>query len=221
MRFVLLGPVGAGKGTQAKRLVKRYDIPHVSTGDLFREHQKQKTALGQKVKTYLDSGDLVPDDVVSAVVNERLNEFDARKGFVLDGFPRTVPQAQGLDQFLESNSWRLDRVIYFAAEEELLVARLSGRRVCSRCGATYHVVTVPPKVEGRCDACSMKLEQRSDDAPETVRHRLQVYVRQTQPLLSYYKGQELLWQVNGNSSIQAVEKEVDSLLATLRSSARH
>lgn len=216
MRFVLLGPVGAGKGTQAKRLSKRFYIPHVSTGDLFREHMKLGTPLGEKVKKFVEAGDLVPDELVLSMVRERMGEFDAQKGFVLDGFPRTVAQAKGLDEFLAEHNWKLDKVIDIAADEELLVLRLSGRRVCPRCGTTYHVITVPPTMEGKCDVCDTALEQRMDDLPETIRHRLQVYAKETEPLLQYYRERGLLWQVSGNKSIQEVEHQVNALMAALR-----
>ncbi|HEY8414917.1 MAG TPA: adenylate kinase, partial [Thermaerobacter sp.] len=186
MRWIFLGPPGAGKGTQAARLAERAGVPQISTGDMLRAAVRAGTPLGLEAKRYMDAGQLVPDDVTIAIVRERLAQDDCRRGFLLDGFPRTVPQAEGLAAALEELGVGLDGVLYFDVPDEVVVERLSGRRVCPECQATYHVRFDPPREAGRCDRCGAALVQRHDDREETVRERLAVYRRQTEPLVDYY-----------------------------------
>lgn len=186
MNLILLGPPGAGKGTQASRIVKKYNIPHISTGDIFRENIKNSTPLGEKAKSYMDKGELVPDSLVIELATDRLTKDDCKNGFLLDGFPRTIEQAVALDAFLGENSKKLDCVIDIDVPKEVLIERLIGRRVCKSCGSTYHIKNMPAKKEGVCDECSGELIQRADDTEETVENRIEVYNKQTKPLLDYY-----------------------------------
>lgn len=186
LRTVLLGPPGAGKGTQAVRIVEKYNVPHISTGDIFRENIKNGTELGKKAQEYMNKGELVPDDLVIEIATTRLLADDCKNGFLLDGFPRTVYQAEKLDAFLEEHGMKLDKVIDIEVEKEELITRLTGRRVCKACGASYHVVNIPPKTEGICDNCGGELFQRADDTVETVENRIAVYIEQTMPLVDYY-----------------------------------
>jgi len=204
MYLVLLGPPGAGKGTQAERLEKELRLPHVASGDLFREHLKNKTELGLLAKEYMDKGELVPDDVTIAMIRERLQEPDCDQGAILDGFPRTLAQAQGLDRMLADMGRRLDGVLYIAVPDEELVRRLSGRWICRQCQTPYHAIFSPPAKEGVCDACGGELYQRDDDRPETVRARLKVYHQQTAPLIDYYRQAGLLVEVDGSGGIETV-----------------
>ncbi|MCI0484406.1 MAG: adenylate kinase [candidate division NC10 bacterium] len=197
MRAILLGPPGAGKGTQAKMLTERYGVPQVSTGDILRAAVAAGTPLGKEAKTYMDRGALVPDEVVIGIVRDRLGEPDCRKGYLLDGFPRTVAQAEALTRMLKKLGAPLPRVVSLEVAEEELVKRLSGRRTCQGCGALFHVEFHPPRVEGTCDKCGGRLIQREDDKEETIRRRLQVYRKQTEPLIGYYQNQGLLETVNG------------------------
>lgn len=212
MRIILLGLPGAGKGTQAERLCSRYGIPHISTGDMFRAAIAAGTSLGTKVKPYLDGGRLVPDELTISIIRERLQEADARAGFLLDGFPRTLAQAQALDEMLRDIQKPLDAVIYLHVERDILLARLTGRRICRSCGATFHVVNQPPKVEGVCDVCGGELYQRPDDSEETMRVRLEQYA-QTEPLVSFYTDRSLLKTVEGQQPIENVWDEVLSVLS--------
>ena len=197
MQAILLGPPGAGKGTQAKMLTERYGVPQVSTGDILRAAVAAGTPLGKEAKTYMDRGALVPDEVVIGIVRDRLGEPDCRKGYLLDGFPRTVAQAEALTRMLKKLGAPLPRVVSLEVGEEELVRRLSGRRTCPACGEPFHVEFHPPRVEGTCDKCRGRLIQREDDKEETIRHRLQVYRKQTEPLIGYYQNQGLLKTVNG------------------------
>jgi adenylate kinase len=186
MRAVLLGPPGAGKGTQAVRLVEKYGVPQISTGDIFRKNIKEGTELGKRAQEYMNAGKLVPDELVIDLVKDRLMQDDCKDGYLLDGFPRTIFQAEQLDKFLEENGQKLDAVINFTVGYEALIARLTGRRVCKKCGASFHVVNIPPKVEGVCDVCGGELEQRKDDTRETAEKRIEVYEESTAPLIGYY-----------------------------------
>lgn len=207
MRAILMGPPGAGKGTQANFLVERYQIPHISTGDMFRAAIKAGTAMGLKAKEFMDAGGLVPDEVTIGIVAERLAEADCKKGFLLDGFPRTVAQANALDEILTKLDLDLNGVINIEVDEAKLIDRLTGRRICRQCGATYHMVFNPPKSEA-CDKCNGELYQRSDDTLETAKNRLQVYNQQTQPLIQFYKEKGLLLEINGDQEIEKVLNEI-------------
>ncbi|AFL98910.1 MULTISPECIES: adenylate kinase [Desulfitobacterium] len=208
MRAILMGPPGAGKGTQAADLMSRYQIPHISTGDMFRAAIKAGTALGMKAKEYMDAGSLVPDEVTIGIVAERLAEPDCSKGFLLDGFPRTVAQADALDKILAKLKMNLDGVINIEVPEAKLLERLTGRRICRQCGATYHMVFNPPASEAVCDKCGGELYQRSDDTLETAKNRLQVYNDQTQPLIDYYREKGLLREINGDQDIAQVLQDI-------------
>jgi adenylate kinase len=197
MQAILLGPPGAGKGTQAKMLTERYGVPQVSTGDILRAAVAAGTPLGKEAKTYMDRGALVPDEVVIGIVRDRLGEPNCRKGYLLDGFPRTVAQAEALTRMLKKLGAPLPRVVSLEVREEELVKRLSGRRTCPACGEPFHVESHPPRVEGICDKCGGRLIQREDDREETIRRRLQVYRKETEPLIGYYQNQGLLKTVNG------------------------
>jgi len=204
MNIVLLGSPGVGKGTYAKRISKIYDIPQISTGDIFREAIKNKTEIGLKAKKYLDSGELVPDDVTIGIVEERLKQDDCKNGFMLDGFPRTIPQADALSGIID-----IDKVLNFTASDDTIIDRLSGRRVCSECGTIFHVKNIPPKIEGVCDACGGKLIQRNDYKPESIKKRLDVYKKQTEPLIAYYKEKDILADINADKPIEQVDEIID------------
>lgn len=212
MKLILLGPPGAGKGTQSKTLMDRFSIPQISTGDILRAAVKNQTAMGLKAKAFMDAGALVPDEVVIGIVRDRLQEKDCEQGFILDGFPRTVPQADALQQVLVDLGKELDVVISLRVDNEALVERLTGRRTCSACGRGYHVRFDPPRVEGVCDDCGGVLLQRDDDREETIRQRLQVYDRQTSPLIAYYQGRDLLAEVDGMAAIDDVQQQLMRLL---------
>ena len=204
MRAVLLGPPGAGKGTQAVKIVEKYGVPHISTGDIFRENIKNGTELGKKAQEYMNKGELVPDDLVIDLATSRLLEPDCANGFLLDGFPRTVYQAEKLDEFLAAHDSKIDVVLDIAVEKEELITRLTGRRVCKTCGASFHVVSVPPKQEGICDFCGGELIQRADDNLETVTNRIEVYEAQTMPLVDYYENAGNIAHINGAASLDEV-----------------
>jgi len=204
LRAVLLGPPGAGKGTQAAKLVEKYDIPHISTGDIFRANIKEGTPLGKKAQEYMNAGELVPDELVVDLVTDRLKQDDCKNGFLLDGFPRTIFQAEKLDEFLAANDQKMDIVINLVVAKDALIKRLTGRRVCRNCGASYHIVNVPPKKEGICDVCGGELIQRADDNLETVENRINVYEEQTAPLVGYYKKAGSLVDFDGEASLDEV-----------------
>ena len=203
-RVIFLGAPGAGKGTQARRLAADTGVPQVATGDMLREAVAEGTPLGREAKRYMDQGALVPDEVVIGLVDERLARPDAGRGYVLDGFPRTVAQAEALDTLLRRRGQALDRVVFFEVSREELVRRLTGRRICRQCGTAFHLVSAPPKAEGRCDQCGGELYQRVDDAESTVAHRLDVYQAQTAPLLDYYQQRGLLVRVAGEGPVDRV-----------------
>lgn len=216
MRLVLLGPPGAGKGTQAAGIVEKYKIPHISTGDIFRKNIKEGTELGKKAKDYMDKGLLVPDELVVEIVKDRLTESDCSEGFLLDGFPRTVAQADSLNSELESMEIKLDKVINIDVSKEELIERAVGRRICKDCGATYHIKFNPTKAEGVCDACGGELYQRDDDNEETVTKRIEVYIDQTQPLIDYYKEKGILADIDGRQSIDKVFSDIVDTLGSVK-----
>lgn len=215
MNLVLMGLPGAGKGTQAEGIVEKYDIPHISTGDMFRAAMKEGTELGIKAKSFMDQGALVPDEVTIGIVKERLAKDDCKKGFLLDGFPRTVPQAEALEELLTELDRQIHYVINIEVDTSKLMDRLTGRRICKSCGATYHMVFNPPATEGVCDKCEGELYQRSDDNAETVGNRLEVNIKQTQPLLDFYSEKGYLRNINGDQDINDVAKDLDELLGGL------
>ena len=204
MNLILLGAPGAGKGTQAKKIAEKYGIPHISTGDIFRANIKNNTELGKKAKEYMDQGLLVPDELTLDLVMDRLSQDDTVKGYVLDGFPRTIPQAEALTAALDKINQKMDFAVDVDVPDENIVNRMGGRRACLACGATYHIVHIPTKVEGICDRCGEKLVLRDDDKPETVQKRLNVYHEQTQPLIDYYTGKNILVEVDGTVDINDV-----------------
>lgn len=204
MKIIMLGAPGAGKGTQAKQIADKYSIPHISTGDIFRANLKAGTDLGKKAKEYMDQGLLVPDELTCDLVMDRIGQDDCKNGFVLDGFPRTIPQAEALDTALAKINEKMDYAIDVDVPDENIVNRMSGRRACLNCGATYHIVSIPTKVEGICDRCGNKVVLRDDDQPETVKKRLDVYHEQTQPLIDYYKKQNILKTVDGTQPMENV-----------------
>lgn len=208
LRIILLGPPGAGKGTQAVKIVEKYGIPHISTGDIFRENIKKGTELGKKAQEYMNKGELVPDDLVIAIATARLLEDDCKNGFLLDGFPRTVYQAEKLDEFLEAHNSKIDKVVDISVGKEELMIRLTGRRVCKKCGASYHIVNIPPKKEGVCDICGGPLIQRDDDNAETAANRIEVYEEQTRPLVDYYKKAGNLVLIDGTTGLENVFADI-------------
>ena len=212
MKIIMLGAPGAGKGTQAKKIADKYGIPHISTGDIFRANIKGGTELGMKAKSYMDQGQLVPDDVTIGMLLDRISEADCADGYVLDGFPRTIPQAESLTKALESRGEKMEYAIDVDVPDANIVSRMSGRRACLACGATYHVVTIPPKQEDICDGCGETLVQREDDKPETVQKRLTVYHDQTQPLIEYYKQAGILVTVDGTKDLNDVFADIVSVL---------
>jgi len=215
LNLILMGLPGAGKGTQAEQIVDKYSIPHISTGDMFRSAIKEGTQLGKEAKSYMDKGELVPDEVTIGIVRERLGKDDCKQGFLLDGFPRTVAQAEALENLLSDFGSTLDYVLHIDVDTEQLVERLTGRRICPTCGATYHVKYNPPKVEGKCDHDGSELIQREDDKPETVRKRLEVNLENTKPLLNFYEDKGYLVTINGDQDIDQVFHDIDEKLGGL------
>lgn len=215
MRLIFLGAPGAGKGTLATVISKRHELPQISTGDIFREAVKNETELGRKVRGIMERGELVPDQLTVELVRERLSRPDVREGYILDGFPRTIPQAEALAGFQT-----IDRVINFRIDEEVVVRRLSGRRVCRSCGAIYHVDNMPPKRENLCDRCGGELYIRDDDTIEAIRKRLEVYERQTEPLIAYYRERELLRDIDSSRSVEHSQAQIEEILSALGSDLR-
>lgn len=212
MKIIMLGAPGAGKGTHAKGIVAKYKIPTISTGDIFRQNIKEGTELGKKAKGYMDAGELVPDELVCDLVVDRLTKEDCKDGYILDGFPRTIPQAEALTEALKKQGTAIDYALDIEMEDQAIVDRMGGRRVCAKCGATFHVVNIPPKTEGVCDSCGGNLELRDDDAPETVKKRLNIYHEQTAPLIAYYKEQGILHEIDGTLGIEGVAAKVAEIL---------
>ena len=212
MKIIMLGAPGAGKGTQAKMIAEKYGIPHVSTGDIFRANIKNGTELGNKAKTYMDQGLLVPDELTCDLVVDRIQQDDAREGYVLDGFPRTIPQAEALDKALAEFGDKIDYAIDVNVPDENIVKRMGGRRACVGCGATYHLVYAPTKTEGICDVCGQPLVLRDDDKPETVKNRLDVYHKQTQPLIDFYNAKGILKSVDGTVDMKDVFAAIVAIL---------
>ena len=212
MKIIMLGAPGAGKGTQADMIAKKYNVPHISTGDIFRANIKNGTELGRKAKDYMDKGLLVPDSLVVDLVIDRIHEDDAKDGYVLDGFPRTIPQAEALDKALTEAGESIDYAINVDVPDENIVRRMSGRRACLKCGATYHIVYNAPKTEGVCDSCGSELVQREDDKPETVLNRLSVYHKETQPLIDYYTEKGNIKDVDGTKDLNDVFDDIVAIL---------
>ena len=212
MKIIMLGAPGAGKGTQAKKIAEKYQIPHISTGDIFRSNIKEGTELGMKAKAYMDQGGLVPDELTIGMLMDRIQKDDCKNGYVLDGFPRTIPQAESLTNALNERNQKIDYAVNVDVPDENIVNRMSGRRACLSCGATYHIVYKPSKVEGICDVCGDKLVLRDDDKPETVKKRLSVYHDQTQPLIDYYKEAGVLAYVDGTQDMEKVFSDIVAVL---------
>ena len=212
MKIIMLGAPGAGKGTQAKKIAAKYQIPHISTGDIFRANIRNGTELGMKAKAFMDAGGLVPDEITIGMLLDRIHEADCQDGYVLDGFPRTIPQAEALTAALEKINEKMDYAIDVDVPDENIVNRMSGRRACLNCGATYHIVSIPTKVEGICDRCGQPVVLRDDDKPETVQKRLTVYHEQTQPLIDYYKKQSILKTVDGTQPMEKVFADIVAIL---------
>lgn len=212
MKIIMLGAPGAGKGTQAERIAEKYQIPHISTGDIFRANIKNGTELGKKAKAYMDQGLLVPDSLTVDLVMDRIAQDDCRNGYILDGFPRTIPQAKSLTEALKSKGEALDYAIDVDVPDENIISRMSGRRACPGCGATYHIVYAAPSKEGICDKCGASLVLRDDDKPKTVKKRLTVYHDQTQPLIEYYSGEKILRTVDGTKDMEQVFQDITNIL---------
>lgn len=213
MKIILLGPPGAGKGTQAANIVETYGVPHISTGDIFRKNIKEGTELGKKAQEYINQGKLVPDELTCGLVASRLSEDDCKDGFMLDGFPRNIFQAEYLNKYLTENNVALDKVINIEVDSELLIERACGRRICKNCGATYHIKFNPSKKDGICDVCQSALTQRPDDNEETVSQRIQVYLSETKPLVDYYTEKNVIANINGNQDINKVFEDIKAALA--------
>ncbi|GLC29795.1 adenylate kinase [Clostridium omnivorum] len=214
MKIVLFGPPGAGKGTQAKSICNKFSIPHISTGDILRKHIAEKTPLGIEAKKKIDSGQFVSDEAAIQIAEERLKQDDCYNGFLLDGFPRTVIQAEALEEFLNKKDQKLDTALLIEVPKEFIIERMSGRRVCLSCGASYHIKFNPPMFEGKCDVCGSEIMQRKDDEEATVRERLEIYDRQTQPLIEYYKSKDLLSVVDGTKAINDVFINICEILGS-------
>lgn len=212
MNLILLGPPGAGKGTQAAKIIEKYNIPHISTGDIFRENIKNGTELGKKAQEYMNKGQLVPDELVVEIATDRLDKDDCKDGFLLDGFPRTVFQAEELDKYLASKGKKVDHVLDIEVDRAELMTRLTGRRVCSKCGASYHIINIPPKKEGVCDVCGGELIQRKDDNEETAANRIEVYNKETKPLVDYYEKAGNISHIDGTTGLESVFNDIVGVL---------
>ena len=212
MKIIMLGAPGAGKGTQAKQIAAKYEIPHISTGDIFRANIKEGTALGMEAKSYMDKGQLVPDELTVKILLDRVSKDDCKNGYVLDGFPRTIPQADVLDKAVSELNDKIDYAINVDVKDDNIIRRMSGRRACLNCGATYHIVNVPPKKEGICDTCGSELVIRDDDKEETVKARLLAYHEQTQPLIAYYNNKGILKEVDGTKDMNDVFADIVNIL---------
>lgn len=211
MNIILLGPPGAGKGTQAKKIKEYFSLPHISTGDILRENINNNTSLGLKARSYMSRGELVPDELLITLIKDRLSKKDCSNGFMLDGYPRTIPQADALSMILTESGRKLDAVINISVDDDELIKRLSGRRMC-KCGASFHIAFNPPENEDICDACKSKLYQRDDDKPDAIKNRLNVYMRQTQPLIDYYEKKKILNTIDGNKDILKIFEDIKSVL---------
>ncbi len=216
MNLIFLGPPGAGKGTYAKGIVQKYNISHISTGDMFREAIANETELGKKIKSIISSGGLVPDELTNELVKERLSQKDCENGFILDGYPRTLKQAETLDKILEKLGKTLDGALYFEVAEDTVVERISARRICPKCGKIYNLVSLKPKRDGLCDECNIELIQREDDKEEVVRNRYRVYLDNTAPVIKYYQNKNKLFTIDGSKSVEEVMKEVFNILGRIK-----
>ncbi len=215
MRIIIMGPPGVGKGTEAEILIKHYKIPHISTGNIFRELFKDETTIGKIAKSYIDKGELVPDDITNEIVRQRLSKPDVVKGFLFDGYPRNIEQAKALDQILEEKGWKLNAVINIQTTDDLIIDRISGRRVCADCGSIYHRVNNPSSLSGICDKCGGKLIQRDDDSKETVLRRLKIYYDQTEPVIGYYKHSGLMVNADGSQAIAKTNADIMKALGEM------
>ena len=212
MKIIMLGAPGAGKGSQASRIAREYQLPHISTGDIFRANLKEETELGKRAKSFMDKGELVPDDITIAMLLDRIHKEDCKNGYILDGFPRTIPQAEALKEALAKKDEKIDLALDVEASDELIIKRMAGRRTCPACGAIYHIVTLPPKTEGICDRCGADLIQRKDDNEETVKNRLKIYHEVTEPLISYYKKEGILEEIDGAEELDKVFEKVKRII---------
>lgn len=216
MRFIILGAPGAGKGTQASSVSSKYNVPHISTGDIFRQNIKDGTELGKKAKQCMDKGELVPDSLTCDLLFDRIQKEDAKDGFLLDGFPRNIYQAEKLDEYLKKTGQKLDLAINVVVDEDILVDRTTGRRVCKNCGATYHVRYNKPKVDGICDECGLKLVQRDDDKEDTVKNRIKVYNENTKPLIAYYENRNIIADIDGQQDIDKVLADIVKAIESVK-----
>ena len=212
MKIIMLGAPGAGKGSQASRIANEYHLPHISTGDIFRANLKEETELGKRAKSFMDKGELVPDDITIAMLLDRIHKEDCKNGYILDGFPRTIPQAEALKEALAKKDEKIDLALDVEASDELIIKRMAGRRTCPNCSAIYHTETLKPKKEGICDLCGAELVQRKDDNEETVKNRLKIYHEMTEPLISYYKKENILEEVDGMEKLDAVFEKVKEII---------